>query len=180
MPPLLSVFIAASLDGYIARPDGSLDWLEATARPDEDYGYEAFVAGVDAFAMGRGTYDHIAHIEPLPFGGKPAYAFTHRPPAERDGVTFWAVDPLEAVERWSERGFGRVYVDGGLLIDAFLRAGLIDEVTITVVPVLLGDGVPLFHAGCDQRALSLVGAETYPSGMVQLRYTVPRAPVGGG
>ena len=78
MRPLISVYIAASLDGFIARPDGSLDWLHAAALPEEDYGYDAFVAGVDALAMGRGTYDHIAHLQPLPFGGKPLFVFTHR------------------------------------------------------------------------------------------------------
>jgi dihydrofolate reductase len=174
MRPLISVYIAASLDGFIARPDGSLDWLHAAAQPDEDYGYEAFVAGVDAFAMGRGTYDHIAHIDPLPFGVKPVYVFTHRAPDARDGITFWAVDAPTAIERWTDLGFARVYVDGGVLIDAFLRAGVVDELTVTVAPVLLGEGIPLFHAGFDQRALRLVGTDAFPSGMVQLRYTIGR------
>jgi dihydrofolate reductase len=174
MRPLISVYIAASLDGYIARPDGRLDWLEAAAHPEEDYGYEAFTAGVDAFAMGRGTYDHIASIDPSPFGGKPVYVFTHRAPAEREGVTFWDADPIGALDRWSERGYRRVYVDGGVLIDAFLRAGLVDEITITLAPVLLGDGIPLFHAGVDETAWQLNGSNSFPSGMVQLRYAIPR------
>ena len=174
MRPLISVYIAASLDGFIARPDGSLDWLHAAARPDEDYGYEAFVAGVDAFAMGRGTYDHIAQMDPLPFGGKPLFVFTHREPDARDGVTFWAVDPTTSIARWTELDYTRVYVDGGVLIDAFLRAELVDELTVTIAPVLLGDGIPLFHAGIDQTAVELVGPEAFPSGMVQLRYTIPR------
>jgi dihydrofolate reductase len=175
MRPLISVYIAASLDGFIARPDGSLDWLEAAASPGEDYGYEAFVAGVDAFAMGRGTYDHIGHIDPLPFGSKPVYVFTHREPEAREDVTFWAVDAGAAIEHWAELGYARVYVDGGVLIDAFLRAGLVDELTITIAPVLLGDGIPLFHAGLDEAALRLDGVDSYQSGMVQLRYTIPRA-----
>jgi len=173
--PLISVYIAASLDGYIARPDGSLDWLHAAASPDEDYGYESFLSGVDALAMGRGTYDHIAHIDPLPFGGKPVYVFTHRDSEPREEVTFWSVDPAVALTRWTELAYARVYVDGGVLIDAFMRAGLIDELTITVAPVLLGEGIPLFHAGVDQTALELVDSSTFPSGMVQLRYAIPRA-----
>ena len=172
MRPLISVFIASSLDGFIARADGSLDWLHASAHRDEDYGYEAFVDGVDAFAMGRGTYDHIAHIDPLPFAGKPVFVFTHRAPITPEGVTFWSLDPASAIARWTELGYARVYVDGGVLIDAFLRGGLIDELTITVAPVLLGEGIPLFHAGIDQRALRLEGLDSFPSGMAQLRYTI--------
>ena len=174
MRPLISVYIAASLDGYIARPDGSLDWLEAAAHAEEDYGYESFVAGVDAFAMGRGTYDHIAGVDPLPFGSKPVFVFTHREPEAREEVTFWAVDPVAAIAHWAELGYARVYVDGGVLIDALLRAGLVDELTITLAPVLLGEGIPLFHAGFDEAALRLDGVDSYPSGMVQLRYTIPR------
>jgi len=172
--PLISVYIASSLDGFIARPDGDLDWLHAAAQPGEDYGYETFVAGVDAFAMGRGTYDHIVHIDPLPFGGKPLYVFTHRDPEPREGVTFWAADVDAAVARWTDLRFARVYVDGGVLIDAFLRARLVDELTITLAPVLLGEGIPLFHPGFDQTALQLHGVDAFPSGMAQLRYTIPR------
>ena len=75
----LSVFIASSLDGYIATRDGSLAWLEEAARSDEDYGYESFLESANALAMGRGTYDHIAHLDPLPFGNRPVFVFTHRP-----------------------------------------------------------------------------------------------------
>ena len=89
----LSVFIATSIDGYIATLDGSLDWLERAARPDEDYGFDEFLASVDALAMGRGTYDHIAHLDPLPFGERPVYVFTHRPPAPRAHVHFIRTDP---------------------------------------------------------------------------------------
>ncbi|MBK9737953.1 MAG: hypothetical protein IPO93_00190 [Actinobacteria bacterium] len=88
MVPRVSVFIASSLDGFIATRDGSLAWLEAAAKEDEDYGFDAFLSSVDALAMGRGTYDHIAHLDPLPFGDRPVYVFTHRPPAPRPRVTF--------------------------------------------------------------------------------------------
>jgi len=171
--PRLSVFIATSLDGYIADKDGSLDWLHAAARDGEDYGYEAFLDGVDALAMGRGTYDHIASIDPLPFGDRPVFVFAHRPPSERAGVTFWSVGVDEAIARWSELGFGRVYVDGGALIRAFLAADAIDDVTITVAPVALGGGVPLFAAG-PRTELDLVSATPFASGMVTLRYEVRR------
>lgn len=170
VPPRLSVFLATSLDGFIADPDGGLDWLEQAARPGEDYGYDAFLSSVDALAMGRGTYDHIAGIDPLPFGDRPVFVFTHSPPAAREGVTFWQAGPREAVAHWQSRGFGRVYVDGGVLISAFLAEGLIDDLTITIVPRLLGDGLPLFHAGFPGSALALTGVRSWDSGLVSLSY----------
>lgn len=166
----LSVFIASSLDGYIAGEDGSLAWLDSAASTDEDYGYDAFMSGVDALAMGRGTYDHIAHIEPLPFGPRPVFVFTHRAADDREGVTFWQRSAQEAVHEWEAAGLERVYVDGGLLIHQFLMAGLVDELTVTVAPLLLGSGKPLFHGGFPTTLLRLVDVERWPSGMAQLRY----------
>jgi dihydrofolate reductase len=175
--PRLSVFIACSLDGYIATTDGGLDWLELAARPDEDYGYDAFLATVDGVAMGRGTYDHIAHLDPLPFGERPVFVFAHRAPPVREGVTFWQRSPREAAARWSEMGLKRVYIDGGTLISAFLTEGLIDDLSITVAPVLLGAGRPLFHAGSPPIALRLTAVRSWASGLVNLSYV--RAGHGG-
>lgn len=93
----LSVFIASSIDGYIATLDDKLDWLDAAAVPGEDYGYEPFISTVDALAMGRGTYDFISHIDPLPFGDRKVFVFTHNPPQPREGVIFWQISPLEAL-----------------------------------------------------------------------------------
>jgi len=170
VPIRLSVFIAASLDGFIATRDGGLDWLEAAARPDEDYGYEAFLAGIDALAMGRGTYDHIAALDPLPFGDRPVFVFTHGPVAARPGVTFWAEDPRSAVATWQALGLGHVYVDGGSLIGQFLAEGLIDDMVITTAPVLLGDGIPLFPPTGVGSSWRLEAVESWPSGMMSRRY----------
>ncbi len=172
MPPTpvrLSVFLACSLDGYIATRDNKLDWLDAAVGPGEDYGYEAFIADVDALAMGRGTYDFIEYVDPLPFGDRRLFVFTHRP-LEREGVTAIQLSPHEAVAAWTEQGLRHVYVDGGVVISAFLRAGLIDDLTLTVVPLLLGDGQPLFHPGRPEARLTLEESRTFPSGVVWLRY----------
>jgi dihydrofolate reductase len=166
----LSVFIACSLDGYIATLDGSLDWLEGAASDDEDYGYDDFLKTVDALAMGRGTYDHIAHLDPLPFGERPVFVFTHHPPTPREGVYFWDASPREAVARWSAKGLDRVYVDGGVLVSSFLAEGLVDDITITLAPVVLGEGRPLFHSGFPRAELSLVDVKHWSSGMAQLSY----------
>lgn len=166
----LSVFIATSVDAFIAAPDGSLAWLEGRAREDEDYGFDAFIGSVDAVAMGRGTYDHIASIDPLPYGARPVFVFTHRPPAARDGVTFWDLAPRAALDRWRDLGYGRVYVDGGRVISDFLAAGLIDDLVITTAPVVLGDGRPLFHPHARRTDLELVDVRSWPSGFVQRTY----------
>ncbi len=165
----LSVFCARSLDGYIAAQDGSLDWLSAAARPDEDYGHSAFLDTVDALAMGRGTYDSIAHLD-LPGGGRPLYVFTHRPTAPRAGVTFWSASPREAVTHWAGAGLRRVYVDGGVLVSSFLAEDLIDDMLITEVPILLGAGRPLFHPIARTTQLTLESVTRFPSGLVNLGY----------
>ncbi|MGB8021867.1 MAG: dihydrofolate reductase family protein [Candidatus Nanopelagicales bacterium] len=167
----LSVFIASSIDGYIATPDGGLEWLEGAARADEDYGYDGFLASVDGLAMGRGTYEHIAHIDPLPFGGRPVFVFTHRPVAARDGVVTWDRSPQEAARAWADLGLTRVYVDGGQLISAFLAEGLIDDMVLMTAPVVLGQGRPLFHPFARTFGLKLDGVQTWPSGFVSRSYS---------
>lgn len=166
----LVVFCATSLDGYIASEDGTIEWLEQAGSPDEDYGFDAFLVSVDALAMGRATYDHIAHLDPLPFGDRTVYVFTHHPPEPRDGVQFVSWTPDEAVEHWTAAGFERVYVDGGRVVSAFLAAGHIDEITITTVPLVLGRGRPLFHPTEHAVPLAFVSSRSWPSGMTQTTY----------
>lgn len=175
MAPRLSVFCARSLDGYIAAEDGSLDWLYDAAGADEDYGYDAFLASVDALAMGRRTYDSIAHLA-LPGDGRPVFVFTHHAPGPRDRVTFWSATPREALARWTDLGLRRVYVDGGLLVSSFLAEGLIDDLLITEVPVLLGAGRPLFHPSARTAHLELESVTTFASGLVNVAYRRRGAP----
>ena len=166
----LSVYIATSVDGFIATDDDRLDWLEGAAGEGEDYGFDAFLATVDALAMGRGTWDHIAHLEVLPFGDRPVYVFTHRPPEPRAGVTFCDLSPRAALARFEAEGHRRVYVDGGAVISAFLAEGLIDELTLFTAPVLLGSGKPLFHGVASTAALVLESTESWPSGFLRRTY----------
>ena len=167
--PRISVYIAHSVDGYIADAEGSLDWLFLAAGT-EDYGHAEFLADVDGLAMGRATWDFIAEEPDLPFEGRPVYVFTHRDARPRDGVTFWTRTPAEAVAEWQAAGLTHVYVDGGRLISAFLEAGLVDSLTLTVVPVLLGKGSRLFHEIEATTALRFVSATPYDTGLVMLRY----------
>jgi dihydrofolate reductase len=168
--PRICVFIAQSLDGYIATEDDSLDWLMSAGAEGEDYGFDAFLSDIDLVAMGRSTYEVIKDVPELPYGARPVDVFTTRDPGPRDGFSFSARTPDEAVRDWEEKGVRQVYLDGGTLISQFLDAGFVDELTVTIVPVLLGSGKPLFHRIATTTPLRLVNSRVFDSGMVSLRY----------
>lgn len=168
--PRISVFIAHSVDGYIATDDDGLDWLMAYDGTGEDYGFFTFLADIDVIAMGRATYDVIKDEPELPYGDRPVHVFTHQQLGPREGFEFYARSPQEAVDVWAEQGVRHVYVDGGTLISQFLEAGLVDDMLLTSVPVLLGSGRPLFHRIGRSTPLRLVGTEEFPSGMLNRRY----------
>lgn len=168
--PRCSAFLAASLDGFIARPDGGLDWLKPFDASGEDYGLDAFLRSVDAIAVGRGTYDVVLGFAEWPYAGKRVVVLTHRPPAPRHGETFASGTPDEIVASLGAAGVRRAYVDGGATVSAFLRAGLLDDVTVSVIPIVLGDGIRLFQPPLPERRLVLKDVRAFPSGLVQLRY----------
>jgi len=168
--PRISVFIAHSVDGYIATDDDGLDWLDAAAGEGEDYGFFTFLEDVDVIAMGRSTYDVIKDFPELPYGGRPVHVFTHQALGPREGFEFYARTPEEAAAAWEEAGVRRVYVDGGSLISQFLEAGLVDDLLLTSVPILLGSGKPLFHRIGRRTPLRLVDTQAFPSGMLNRRY----------
>ena len=165
-----SVFIATSLDGYIARPDGSLDWLSAVQVDGEDYGYARFAETVDVIVLGRNTYDVVLGFAAWPYAGKRAIVMTNHPPDSRHGEEFYAGAPADLVRRLAAEGARRVYIDGGVVIQQFRSAGLIDDLTISIIPVVLGEGIPLFAAGASEGRLTLVDVQSWPSGLVQMRY----------
>lgn len=185
--PRASVFIATSVDGFIARPDDGLDWLtgqpddELTGEhdPDQDFGYGEFFASVDALLIGRGTFDVVSGFAgDWPYGDKPIYVWTSHPDdiAPKDGAIVRPVTGSleEVVARLVADGIGHVYVDGGKVIRQFLVAGLIDRMTISTPPVLIGEGIPLFGDTGDDIRLELVSCETFDGGMVQRVYDVVR------
>jgi dihydrofolate reductase len=173
--PQFSVFIATSLDGFIARPDGGLDWLEVVQAEGEDYGYAEFFSSVDALLLGSRTYETVLGFPQWPYGEKPCYVATGRPRVAVGTEVFVDGPPEELARELADRGHRRVYLDGGQLIRSFLGAGLVDDLTISVVPVLLGEGLPLFQgtsvAGAPPR-WTLGEARAYPTGLVRLRYEV--------
>jgi dihydrofolate reductase len=168
-----SVFIATSLDGFIARANGDLDWLPPGG--GEEHGYDAFIATVDALVIGRKTFEKVLSFDTWPYGEKPVVVLSTRTLAP---APFGAVvermsgPPAEIVAQLAARGIRHVYVDGGITIQRFLRAGLIQRLIITRIPVLIGAGIPLFGVTQRDIALEHVGTRQYASGLVQSEYAV--------
>jgi dihydrofolate reductase len=168
-----SVFVGASVDGFIARANGDLDWLPPGG--GEEHGYDAFFASVDALVIGRKTYETVLGFGAWPYGEKPVFVLSTRPlaPAPRDAsVERMAGEPAEIVARLDARGIRHAYVDGGVTIQRFLRAGLIQRLVVTRVPVLIGEGIPLFGDTGRDVPLRHVATRALPSGLVQSEYEV--------
>lgn len=168
-----SVFVGTSLDGYIARPDGSFDFLPADG--GEAHGYDEFFASVDALVIGRHTYETVLAFSDWPYGTKPVFVLSTRPlPPVPAGavVERMAGEPAEIVAQLDARGIRHAYVDGGITIQRFLRAGFIQRLVITRVPVLIGSGRPLFGSLPQDVPLRHIATRQYPSGLVQSEYEV--------
>jgi dihydrofolate reductase len=178
-----SAFIAASLDGFIAREDGDIDWLGAgsgePSDPSEDYGYAAFAGTVDVMVMGRGTYEKVLTFEGWPYGSTKVIVLSSQPLVIPDHlanrVEAMSATPQDVVTELTRRGHRHAYVDGGQTIQRFLAAGLLDRLIVTRIPILLGSGLPLFGSLSGDVRLRHVRTRDYPSGLVQSEYEVIRA-----
>jgi len=170
--PTCSVFIGTSLDGYIARRDGGIDFLDLVNDEGEDYGFAEFFASIDTLVLGRVTYETALGFDPWPYADKRCVVLTRSQRTAVHGESFAAARPVDLVRRLGEEGSRRIYVDGGQVISSFLEAGLIDELTISIIPVLIGDGIRLFRGPFADHRLDLVLLRSFPSGLSQLRYTV--------
>lgn len=172
-----SVYIATSLDGFIARNDGSIDWLtdaNAVIPPGEDCGYAAFMSKVDVLIMGRNTYDQVAGFDPWPYEGRRVVVLTSRSAELRQGpgiqLEASTESPLQLMTRLGSEGFKHAYVDGGKVIQSFLSFGLIDTITITTIPVLIGNGRPLFGGLPKDIKLQLIESRAFEFGFTQATY----------
>ena len=182
--PEVILYIAASLDGYIARHDGAVDWLDSIWEPDAaagdrpgpagDYGYADFIAGVGAVLMGRVTYEQIQSFGgDYPYPGTAGYVFSRTRAGERDEYVQFVdgVDISGLVARLKAAQDKNIWlVGGGQLAREFLRLDLIDRIELFILPVILGDGIALFPPATPQRRRSLVKCQSYPGGAVQLSY----------
>jgi len=173
------VFIATTLDGFIARPDGDVQWLLERDDPGEDHGYQEFIAGIDLILMGRKSYEKALEFGPWPYD-RPVLvlstqlAGTPVPSALTGKVSFTCQRPAQLMVDLATQGVRHVYLDGGQVIQSFLREGLIADLVITIVPVLLGEGIRLFGETEADIDLELVNSRSFPSGLVQARYRVAR------
>ena len=176
MKPKVSVYIASSLDGFIARKNGDIDWLTG-GEGGEDYGYSQFMSDIDHIVMGRNTYEKV-----LTFGGWPydkkVIVLTSRDwtilPALSDKIEALHLSPYELLNEMHIRGAKHIYLDGGVTIQRFLHEGLVDEMTITIIPILIGEGLSLFGKLEEDVKLELIKSESFKNGFVQNKYKVQR------
>jgi dihydrofolate reductase len=168
----VSVFIGTSVDGFIARPNGALDFLPPGG--GEPHGYDEFMASVDALVIGRKTFETVLAFPAWPYGQKRVVVLSSRPvdlSAVRGGIVEqMAGPPADIISNLAASGAHHVYVDGGITIQQFLRAGLIQRIIITRVPVLIGEGIPLFGTLARDIQLRHVATKHYSSGLVQTEY----------
>ena len=166
--PRVSAFLGASLDGFIAEADGGLGFLKPFEQ--EEHGYAEFYASVDTLLMGRKTYETVLGFESWPFSGKRVAVLTRSVRSPCFGEKFLAGEPHEVLAALARDGARHVYADGGEVVTELIAADLLDSLTVSVVPVLLGAGIRLFARDPGRHRLTLESARTLPSGVVQLRY----------
>jgi dihydrofolate reductase len=168
-----SVFVGVSVDGFLARRNGDLDFLPVNCEP---HGYEEFIATVDTLVIGRGTFEIVMGFPQWPYGEKRVVVLSSRPldlsRAPKETVEQMSGEPAEIVAKLTARGAQHLYVDGGVTVQRFLRAGLINHMTITRVPVLIGDGLPLFGGLPHDVRLRHIATQSYASGLVKTEYEV--------
>lgn len=176
-----SVFIATSLDGFISRTDGSIDWLNkanAVVPEGEDCGYAQFLSTVDALVMGRNTFEQVLSFGEWPYDSTPVVVLSRQlkslPGNVPATVSVSADDPAKLVQSLSAKGQSHLYIDGGLTIQSFLAAGLIDEIIITTIPILLGGGKSLFGPLPGDVQLNHLSSKAFDFGFVQNKYRVAR------
>ena len=171
-----SVFIATSLDGFIARRDGGIDWLPEPELEGEDYGFGKFFETVDYLVMGRNSFEKVMTLGGWFYGTTPVVVLTHRsldiPEGLSSPVITLSGSPAEVVAELASRGAKHLYIDGGKTVQAFLDAGLIERMIITRIPVLLGDGIPLFGPLRQDIKLRHVATRAFDDGLVQSEYEV--------
>lgn len=170
----LSLFIAMSLDGYIAKPNDNLDFLKLVEKEGEDYGYANFTATIDTLIIGRITYDYVVkHIgeEHYANGERDVYIITRTPQPNKGRTIFYNGDLAELVRKLKSENGKNIYCDGGAeVINELLKHDLVDEFIISVIPILLGEGVRLFKNGRPEQNLELISSKSFDTGLVQLHY----------
>lgn len=168
----LIIYIAASLDGYIAKPNDDLGFLSIVEQIGEDYGYAAFLKTVDAIIIGRKTYDKVISMGfELPYADKEVYVISRTPKPNVGTIKFYTGNLKSLIEKLKSENGKNIYCDGGAeIVNLLLKENLIDEFIISVIPIIVGNGTKLFKEGIPEQQLKLVSATSYDKGLVQLYY----------
>lgn len=170
--PKISIYIAMSIDGYIARKDGGLDWLEYGHTGHEDYGFKKFISNIDALVLGRNTYEVVSNFDRWPYEDKRVVVLSRNLKEVRKEAELFRGQLRDLVSKLYSDGIKHVWVDGGITVSGFLEAGLVDDITVSVIAMILGSGIPLFSTMDKEHKCRLLSTQSYPSGLVQLKYEV--------
>ncbi len=176
--PKISVYIATSIDGYIAKKDDGLDWLENFNPPsdknDEDYGHNEFMSSIDTLVMGKNTYNIASSVDVWPYPGKRVIVLSSSLKSVCKQAELFDGDIITLTKKLHSEGVKHIYANGGITISQFLNAGLIDTIIISIIPVILGSGILLFSNLFQESWCRLTSSKAYSNGLMQLQYDVVR------
>lgn len=166
------LYIAMSLDGFIAKQDDDISFLSPMEQEGEDYGYSKFIETIDVVILGRKTYDKILSMGiDWPYGDREVYILTRTPKPDSGNIQFYSGSLPDLISSLKNQEGKHIYCDGGAeTVHQLLQDDMIDEMTISIIPVLLGDGIRLFKGGIQEKKLEFINAKTFEKGLVQLRY----------
>lgn len=170
----LILYIACSLDGYIAKQGDDLSFLDRVQKENEDYGYHDFMVSVDTVILGRKTYDWVmTQVDTFPHINKETYVITRTKKPGKGNLTFYTGDLKNLVANLKSKPGKNIFCDGGAeIVNELLKGKLFDELIISIIPVLLGEGIRLFKNGRPEQALKLISAKEFDTGLVQLHYKI--------
>lgn len=173
--PKISVFIATSMDGYIAKKNGDIDWLTKFSPPtqeneEKDCGFSKFFSEIDVLVMGRNSYAVVSQFDPWPYEGKRVIVLSSTLTSVCKQAELFNGDITQLIKNLQIDGTKHIYVDGGATISQFLEMGLVDQLIISIIPVVLGSGIPLFSKINNDKWCRLLSSQAFSNGLVQLKY----------
>jgi dihydrofolate reductase len=166
------LFIAASLDGFIAKPNDDLEFLSIVEEEGQDYGYFEFVNSIDTVIMGRRTYDWVmSQVSEFPHADKKTFIITRTPKPDIGNIRFYTGDLEELINQLKQEQGKNIFIDGGAeIVNLLMKERLIDDYIISIIPIFVGDGIKLFQEGIPEQKLKLISTKSFPKGLVQLHY----------